>query len=89
MSAFGGSSTPTIERAACLPSRLPTPNARRGNSPKPLAERGISVWHGNFYALPLTEALGLEPEGLLRIGLMHYNTPEEVDRVLTALGELP
>ncbi len=53
-----------------------------------LADRGIFVWHGNFYALPLTEALGLEPAGLLRIGLLHYNTLEEVDRLLEAVGEL-
>ena len=53
-----------------------------------LAERGIFVWHGNFYALPLTQALGLEPAGLVRIGLLHYNTLEEVDRLLEALGEL-
>jgi len=53
-----------------------------------LGERGIFVWHGNFYALPVTEALGLEPEGMVRIGLLHYNTAEEVERLLAALGEL-
>lgn len=53
-----------------------------------LAEQGIFVWHGNFYALPLTEALGLEPEGVVRIGLLHYNTTDEVDRLLAALAEL-
>jgi cysteine desulfurase family protein (TIGR01976 family) len=53
-----------------------------------LAEHGIFAWHGNFYALPLTEALGLEPEGLLRISLLHYNTAEEVERLLAALEEL-
>ena len=53
-----------------------------------LAERGIFVWHGNFYALPLTEALDLEPDGLLRIGLLHYNTADEVDRLLSALSEI-
>ena len=53
-----------------------------------LAAHGIFVWHGNFYALPLTEALGLEPHGLVRIGLLHYNTGEEVDRLLEALKEL-
>jgi len=53
-----------------------------------LAERGIFVWHGNLYALPLTEALGLEPEGLVRIGLLHYNTQEEVQRLLGVLAEL-
>ncbi len=54
-----------------------------------LAARGIFVWHGNFYALPLTEALGLEPEGLLRIGLLHYNTEQEIERLLAALNEMP
>lgn len=50
-----------------------------------LAARGIFVWHGNFYAQPLTEALGLEPDGMVRIGLLHYNTVEEVDRLLEEL----
>ncbi|HWC89946.1 MAG TPA: cysteine desulfurase-like protein, partial [Pirellulales bacterium] len=53
-----------------------------------LSEHGIFVWHGNFYALPLTEALGLEPEGLLRISLLHYNTTDEIERLLAALEEL-
>jgi len=53
-----------------------------------LAERGIFVWHGNFYALPLSEALGLEPDGLVRIGLLHYNTAQEVERLLATLAEL-
>jgi len=53
-----------------------------------LGEQGIFVWHGNFYALPLTEALGLEPEGLLRIGLLHYNTEEEVQRLLEVLEDV-
>jgi len=53
-----------------------------------LGERGIFVWHGNFYALPLTEALGLEPEGMVRIGLLHYNTADEVQRLFDVLAEL-
>ncbi len=53
-----------------------------------LASRGIFVWQGNYYALPVTEALGLEPEGMVRIGLLHYNTSEEVERLLAAMGEL-
>ena len=52
---------------------------------KRLGEAGIFVWHGNFYAQPLTEALGLEPRGMVRIGLVHYNTAEEVDRFLDVL----
>ncbi len=53
-----------------------------------LGDQGLFVWHGNFYALPLTEALGLEPEGLLRIGLLHYNTQEEVERFLAVMADL-
>ncbi len=55
---------------------------------KQLAEEGIFTWAGNFYALPLTEALGLEPEGMLRIGFLHYNTLDEVDRVIDALRRI-
>jgi cysteine desulfurase family protein (TIGR01976 family) len=54
---------------------------------KRLAEDGIFVWHGNFYAQPLSESLGLEPAGMVRIGLVHYNTVEEVDRCVAALPE--
>jgi cysteine desulfurase family protein (TIGR01976 family) len=50
-----------------------------------LGERGIATWWGNFYALSVTERLGLEPEGVLRIGLTHYNTAAEVDRLLDEL----
>jgi cysteine desulfurase family protein (TIGR01976 family) len=53
-----------------------------------LGERGIFTWDGNFYALNLTERLGVQATGgLLRIGLVHYNTAEEVDRLLLALRE--
>jgi len=53
-----------------------------------LGERGIFTWDGNFYALNLTERLGVQATGgLLRIGLVHYNTAEEVDRLLAALRE--
>ncbi len=53
-----------------------------------LAAAGIFVWHGNFYALPLTERLDVEPDGMVRIGLVHYNTPEEVDYLLEQLEQL-
>ena len=53
-----------------------------------LGERGIFTWDGNFYALNLTERLGVQATGgLLRIGLVHYNTAEEVERLLGALRE--
>ena len=47
-----------------------------------LADEGIYVWHGHYYALQFTETLGLDSEGMVRIGLLHYNTLEEVDRLL-------
>jgi len=50
-----------------------------------LAEVGICAWHGNYYALPLTLALGTEPHGMVRLGCMHYNTIEEIDRTLDAI----
>ncbi len=51
-----------------------------------LGERGIFTWDGNYYALNLTEHLDVEKSGgFLRIGLVHYNTLEEVDRLLAAL----
>jgi cysteine desulfurase family protein (TIGR01976 family) len=54
-----------------------------------LGQRGIFTWDGNYYALNLTERLGVEASGgLLRIGLVHYNTAEEVDRLLAALREI-
>jgi len=53
-----------------------------------LATRGIQAWHGNFYALELSRRLGLEPDGMLRLGLLHYNTADEVDRLLAALAEI-
>ncbi len=53
-----------------------------------LGQRGIFATHGNFYALPLTERLGLEPAGMLRIGFLHYNTTDEIDRLIAALGEV-
>jgi cysteine desulfurase family protein (TIGR01976 family) len=56
---------------------------------KALAERGVFVWDGNYYALELMERLGLEDSGgAVRIGFTHYNTLDEVDRVLEELTAL-
>ncbi|MBM4005514.1 MAG: cysteine desulfurase-like protein [Planctomycetes bacterium] len=52
-----------------------------------LGDQGLFAWHGNYYALNLSEALGKEPDGMLRIGFVHYNTPEEVDRLVAALRD--
>jgi cysteine desulfurase family protein (TIGR01976 family) len=54
-----------------------------------LGDRGFFTWDGNYYALNLTERLDVEKSGgFLRIGLVHYNTIEEVDRLLAALKEI-
>jgi cysteine desulfurase family protein (TIGR01976 family) len=65
----------------------------QGHAPRAIAEhlarRAISTWDGDFYAWELVRALGLaDGGGLLRIGLVHYNTLEEVDRLVEALLEL-
>ena len=54
-----------------------------------LGDRGFFTWDGNYYALNLTEQLDVEKSGgFLRIGLVHYNTGEEVDRLLQAIKEI-
>lgn len=81
-----------ISDPARIDSRCPTFAVRiAGHTPLELAtklgDQGIFTWDGNYYALNLTERLGVEQDGgFLRIGLVHYNTEEEVDRVLQALG---
>jgi cysteine desulfurase family protein (TIGR01976 family) len=54
-----------------------------------LGDRGFLTWDGNYYALNLTEQLDVEQlGGFLRIGLVHYNTMDEVERLLAALREI-
>ncbi len=80
-----------INDTARLESRCPTFAVRiDGHTPLELAtklgDRGIFTWDGNYYAINLTERLGVEQTGgFLRIGLVHYNTEEEVDRLLDGL----
>jgi selenocysteine lyase/cysteine desulfurase len=80
-----------IERLA---ERTPTfAVSLEGHTPAEVAERlgeqGIFVWHGHYYALAVMERLGLlDQGGLVRIGFVHYNTFEEVDRVLAALADI-
>jgi selenocysteine lyase/cysteine desulfurase len=50
-----------------------------------LGRRGIATWWGDFYAVGPIGRLGLEPAGVLRIGLTHYNTAAEVDRLVAEL----
>jgi cysteine desulfurase family protein (TIGR01976 family) len=53
-----------------------------------LGDRGIATWWGDFYATGLIERLGLQPGGVLRIGLTHYNTAAEVDRLIDELTSI-
>lgn len=53
-----------------------------------LGQRGMFAWHGNFYALALTERLRLEPDGMLRLGFVHTTTVAEIDRLCDALASL-
>ena len=56
---------------------------------KALAERGIFVWDGHYYAIELSDRLGLlDTGGAVRIGFCHYHSGDEVDRVLETLAEL-
>ncbi len=77
-----------------LDQRTPTVAIRmEGYTPRELAtrlgERGIFTWDGNYFAVNLTERLGVENTGgMLRIGLAHYNTAEEVERLLHELRQL-
>jgi cysteine desulfurase family protein (TIGR01976 family) len=74
--------------------RVPTVSVSLdGISPRAAAEalgrQGIFVWDGDFYATGLIERLGkAETGGVLRLGLVHYNTADEVDRTLEALEAL-
>jgi cysteine desulfurase family protein (TIGR01976 family) len=83
-----------IKDPAKFDQRTPTVAVRmEGYTPHELAEqlgqRGIFTWDGNYYAVDLVERLGVQKDGgMLRIGLAHYNTAEEVDRVLQELRAL-
>ena len=53
-----------------------------------MGKRGIAVWDGDYYAYELIRALGLaESGGMVRVGFVHYNEPEEIERLAQALRE--
>jgi len=52
-----------------------------------LGEQGFAVWHGDYYAVEIMKRLGLG-DGAVRIGIVHYNTADEVERLLGALSQL-
>jgi selenocysteine lyase/cysteine desulfurase len=83
-----------IRDASRFDQRAPTAAFRlKGSSPDEVAERlagrGVYVWSGNFYAVAVTERLGLEGSGgVVRAGLAHYNTAEEVEYSLGCIREI-
>ncbi len=82
-----------IRDASRFDRRTPTVSIRmEDGSPRQLAaflgQQGFFVWDGNYYALNVTERLGVEASGgMVRIGCAHYNTPEEIERLVTALQD--
>lgn len=81
-----------ITESSSLSERVPTvaithESVHPAELSRRLADHGIFTWSGHSYALPLTETLGLELHGVLRAGLLHYNTADELDRFLAGLSD--
>jgi cysteine desulfurase family protein (TIGR01976 family) len=73
--------------------RVPTVALAIGGVPskaaaKALGERGIFCWHGDYYAVDICRALGQQTDGMVRLGIMHTTTPEEIERTVTAIRDL-
>jgi cysteine desulfurase family protein (TIGR01976 family) len=82
----------TLHGVPTMDSRVPTFAVTHDTLPVAeaatrLGERGFAVWHGNYYAVEVMQRLGL-PDGALRVGIVHYNTADEVDRLVAALADL-
>ena len=77
-----------------LEQRVPTFSfTLKGFTPRQVAEelgkREIYVWDGNYYALSVTESLGVEESGgMVRVGPVHYNTVDEIEKFGEVLGEI-
>jgi cysteine desulfurase family protein (TIGR01976 family) len=83
-----------IRESSRIGERVPTVAVSlRGHPPEVvaghLADAGINAWHGNMYTPDLMRALGLDDAGgVVRIGLLHYNTSQEIERLVASLGQL-
>ncbi len=92
LKAIPGITVRGITDPARMAERVPTVAfALDGHSPRAVAEylgnQAIYVWSGNYYAQEIMQALDY-PEGMVRVGLAHYNTRSEVERLLNVLGSL-
>jgi selenocysteine lyase/cysteine desulfurase len=86
---FFGISDPTRFNERCSTVSVRLANQTPLQAATYLGDRGIFTWDGNYYALNLAERLGVQDRGgFLRIGLVHYNTDDEVNRLLAGLQEL-
>ena len=70
---------------ACRRSRSRTGRVSPQAAAERLGERGFAVWHGNYYAVEIMRRLGLD-DGAVRVGIVHYNTEDEVQRLLAELA---
>ena len=95
LQALGDITVYGLTDAAHFDKRIPTvawtwPRLSPRETAEFLGREGIAVWSGNYYAVRLMERLGLEGEGgAVRVGLAHYNTPGEIDRLLDTLASVP
>jgi len=79
----------TLHGQPTMDARVPTfavthAETSPGEAAARLGEHGFALWHGDYYAVEIMRRLGL-PAGALRVGIVHYNTADEVDRLLAAL----
>jgi cysteine desulfurase family protein (TIGR01976 family) len=85
---FFGITDPNQFEHRCSTVSIRLANHTPTETAKFLGDRGIFTWDGNYYALNLAERLGVQSTGgFLRIGLVHYNTAVEIDRLLATLRE--
>ncbi|HET9242007.1 MAG TPA: cysteine desulfurase-like protein [Gaiella sp.] len=84
----------TLHGLPTMEGRVPTfcftvPGRTARSVAEHLGGQDVAVWWGNYYALETMRRLGLdEIDGAVRAGIVHYNTPEEVDRLLAGLADL-
>jgi selenocysteine lyase/cysteine desulfurase len=84
----------TLHGLPTMDGRVPTfcftvPGRTARSVAEHLGARDVAVWWGNYYALETMRELGLdEVDGAVRAGIVHYNTAEEVDRLLAGIAEL-
>ena len=53
-----------------------------------LASHGVNVWNGDNYAYEFCPVLGLQSDGAVRAGMVHYNDDSDVDRLLSGVAEV-